>query len=60
MRIFFLIRPSPSTLTRVMLIGAILLSIIVGLAFASGWLSPGRLSPGEMVDSLQSADGLHR
>ena len=32
---------------------------VLVLAFAAGWLSPGRLGPADIVDSLQIHDGVH-
>jgi catalase len=45
---------------RLAAIGAILAGIGATFAYAAGWLSPGRLRPGDIVDSLEIHDGLHR
>ncbi len=52
-------RITTTLLLRLALIGAILLTVTAGFAFAAGWLSPDRLSPPDIVDSLQIHDGLH-
>ena len=52
--------PITSTLlVRLALIGVILLTVTAGFAFAAGWLSPDRLGPADIVDSLQIHDGVH-
>jgi catalase len=33
--------------------------IVVGFAYAAGWLDPGRLAPGTFADALQKHDGRH-
>src|SRR4029078_3894962 len=40
-------------------IAAILAATAAALAMVGGWLPPGRLAPGDIVDSLQIHDGLH-
>jgi catalase len=44
---------------RLATIGALLAALTGGFAFAAGWLTPDRLSPGQIVDSLQVHDGVH-
>jgi catalase len=46
-------------LVRLASIAGILLAVAAALAVAGGWLSPRRLGPGDIVDSLQIHDGLH-
>src|SRR6195256_976310 len=52
-------RITPIVVLRLASIGVILLIVTAGFAFAAGWLSPDRLSPRDIVDSLQIHDGLH-
>ena len=52
-------RISPTVVLRLAAIGAILLTLTAGFAFAAGWLSPQRLSPRDIVDALQIQAGLH-
>jgi catalase len=52
-------RVTPTLVIRLAAIGVILLAVTAGFAFAAGWLSPDRLSPRDIVDSLQIHDGLH-
>ena len=52
-------RITPTVVLRLAAIGAVLLTLTAGFAFAAGWLSPDRLSPQDIVDSLQIHDGLH-
>jgi len=44
---------------RLVAIGAILGAIAGAFAFTAGWLTPSRLGPGQIVDSLEAHDGLH-
>jgi len=52
-------RITPTVVVRLAAIGVILLTVTAGFAFVAGWLSPDRLSPPYVVDSLQIHDGLH-
>jgi catalase len=52
-------RITATVVLRLAAIGVILLAVTAGFAFAAGWLSPDRLSPRDIVDSLQIHDGLH-
>lgn len=52
-------RITPTLIVRLALIGAILLAITAGFAFAAGWLSPDRLRPPDIADALQIHDGVH-
>ena len=52
-------RITPTVILPLAAIGAILLTLTAGFAFAAGWLSPQRLSPRDIVDALQIHDGLH-
>src|SRR5262245_66369252 len=40
-------------------IGAALVTLCAGFAVAAGWLPPGRLGPGIIVDALEAHDGRH-
>lgn len=42
---------------RIAAIAAILATVSVAFAFAAGWLTPGRLGPAAIVDSLEAHDG---
>ena len=50
---------TPTAIARLASIGAIALAVAGGFAFTAGWLSPERLSPRNIVDSLERHDGLH-
>ena len=52
-------RITSTVLLRLALIGIIILAFTAGFAFAAGWLSPDRLSPADIVDSLQINSGVH-
>ena len=52
-------RITSTVLLRLALIGIIILVFTAGFAFAAGWLSPDRLSPADIVDSLQINSGVH-
>jgi catalase len=52
-------RTASTLLLRLALIGVILLVFTAGFAFAAGWLSPHRLTPADIVDSLQINSGVH-
>jgi catalase len=52
-------RITPAIVARLASIAVILLAVTAAFAFAAGWLSPGRLGPGAIVDALQIHDGLH-
>lgn len=52
-------RITSTVLLRLALIGIIILAFTAGFAFAAGWLSPDRLGPADIVDSLQIHDGVH-
>ena len=41
-------------------IGAVLVLVSTAFAMAAGWLPPGRLAPGAIVDALEAHDGRHR
>jgi catalase len=52
-------RSTPAILLRLASIGLVLLTVTAGFAFAAGWLSADRLSPPDIIDSLQINAGLH-
>ncbi len=52
-------RPAKNELLRVITIAVILVMMGAAFAFAAGWLTPDRLEPGDIVDSLETHDGLH-
>jgi catalase len=52
-------RITSTVLLRLALIGIIILAFTAGFAFAAGWLSLDRLSPADIVDSLQINSGVH-
>src|SRR5262245_10044615 len=45
-------------LTRLAAIGVVLLGVVAGFAYAGGWLSPDRLTPGRFVDRFEEVNGL--
>ncbi|HLY54680.1 MAG TPA: catalase family peroxidase [Stellaceae bacterium] len=49
----------PRGLAGPAVIGVIVLGIAAAFAWVAGWLSPERLSPARMVDTLESLDGTH-
>jgi catalase len=44
---------------RLALIGLVALSVVAGLAYAHGWLTPGRLTPPGIVDTFERVNGRH-
>lgn len=49
----------PPPLARLAAIGLVLALLAAAFAWAAGWLTPSRLTPGRIVDALQDHDGLH-
>jgi hypothetical protein len=39
------------------LVGAIVVTVTVSLAYAAGWISPGPITPVTIIESLQARDG---
>jgi catalase len=44
---------------RLAAIGAIVLAVTGGFAYAGGWLTPARLTPVRLVDTFEQVNGLH-
>lgn len=44
---------------RVALVGAIVLSLVAGFAYAGGWLSPRALTPARFIDTFERVNGAH-
>ena len=57
--------PSPpplsrnAVLTRLAVIGLVLLIVAAGFAYTGGWLSSGRLTPGRFTDEFQQVNGVY-
>ncbi|MCO6418541.1 catalase family peroxidase [Siccirubricoccus sp. KC 17139] len=49
--------PPSFPLGRLTAIGAVLATLGAGFAYAGGWLSPGRITPGRIVDALSERGG---
>jgi catalase len=52
------LRPSQA-LTRLVLIGVVVVLIVATFAFLGGWLTPFDLTPARFVDGFQQVDGVH-
>ncbi|HEY9131002.1 MAG TPA: catalase family peroxidase [Dyella sp.] len=51
--------PPAAVLAKGALIGAILVTLTGLFVWAAGWLSPSRVSPGRIVDALETHNGVH-
>jgi catalase len=49
----------PSALTRLGIIGAILVAVTAAFAWTAGWFSPGRLDQARMIDTFEEINGIH-
>lgn len=47
------------SLARLSLIGAVVALLILGFAWAAGWLSPGRLDQRRLIDTFETVNGVH-
>src|SRR6202161_4440148 len=50
---------SAAKLTRLALIGAVMLIAAGTFAYTGGWLSPGRLTPARMIGAFEEDNGVH-
>jgi len=55
----YTLSPHGRTLTRLGVIGVAVLCIVVLFAWAAGYLSPGRLTPGRFTEAFREVYGLH-
>jgi catalase len=49
--------PGSSRIAPLLLIGAVVAVMVAAFAYVAGWLSPGRITPAKIVDSLAPAAG---
>ncbi|MGE5786957.1 MAG: catalase family peroxidase [Myxococcales bacterium] len=46
-------------LARLSLVGVVVLGVGIGFAYAGGWLSPHKLTPGRFIDTFEQINGVH-